>query len=90
MVVVPRRCAGQTLCNNIPGETPTEYWKCAVFIHFLDHMIAQLEDRFSEMASNPVEGFLLLPSCLAGLMGEKAKQLFSNFSADLPSPETFT
>ena len=62
---IPRRCERQTLRSNCPRGTADEYWKCAVFIPFLDHLIAELEGRFSAVASSAIQGLLLLPSHLS-------------------------
>ena len=44
---MPRIAPRQTLRANAPAATPEEYYRINYSVPFLDHMIAQLEQRFS-------------------------------------------
>ena len=48
-VATPRRCGRQTKQKNIPSATTDEYYKRAVFIPTIDHLIAELEFQFSSV-----------------------------------------
>lgn len=36
---IPRRCGRQTQRNNVPGDTPKDYFRRAIYLPFLDMMI---------------------------------------------------
>ena len=42
---VPQSASRQTQQNNVPASNPEEYFKRAVTIPFLDHIIQELNDR---------------------------------------------
>ena len=46
---MPRRCGRQSQRDNVPAQTPEEYYKRSLTIPFLDHMLSHLETRFSHM-----------------------------------------
>ena len=53
---MPRGAGRQRHRVNVPAETPSQYWKRAMFLPFLDHLIQELtrrlvsnEERFSEV-----------------------------------------
>lgn len=43
-------CSRQTQRNNIPAESSKQYFKCAVFIPFLDSILQQFCMRFGNLA----------------------------------------
>jgi hypothetical protein len=43
---LPRRCGRQVARCNVPAETPCEYFKRAITIPFLDHLLCELHHRF--------------------------------------------
>ena len=45
---VPRVCGKQTKRSNFPHGTPDDYYRRAIFIPFLDHVLAELNTRFSD------------------------------------------
>ena len=47
---IPRRCGRQTQRSNVEATTAEEYWRRTVFVPYLDHLLAELSDRFSTMA----------------------------------------
>ena len=47
---IPRRCQRQTHQANVEGETPEVYYRRSLTIPFLDHLLKELEDRFSSNA----------------------------------------
>ena len=44
---IPRRCGRQRGRDNVPAEEPAEYYKRSITIPFLDHLLSQLQSRFS-------------------------------------------
>ena len=46
---IPRRCSRQTLRSNVEADTAQAYWRCSVFIPFLDHLLSELSSRFTQL-----------------------------------------
>ena len=44
---IPRHCGHQRGWDNVPSEEPAEYYKRSDTIPFLDHLLSQLQSRFS-------------------------------------------
>ncbi|CAG2239243.1 unnamed protein product [Mytilus edulis] len=79
---MPRAAGRQRHRVNVPAETPSQYWKRAMFLPFLDHLIQELtrrlvsnEDRFSAQ--------YLIPTKLDGINQEVINTLFETFRDDL-------
>ena len=49
---IPRRCGQQNNRDNVEAETPEVYYRCILTIPFLDHLISQLQQRFTEHATS--------------------------------------
>ena len=88
-IFIPRRCGRQTLRNNIPGSTPEEYWRRAIFLPFLDELISQFNSRFSHLASQAVQGLRLLPVNITEFTEEEENKVKQYYIHDLPSPSSF-
>lgn len=88
-VPTPRRCGKQTLRNNVTSENPQEYWRRTAFVPFLDHLMTEFGERFTEMSSAAVQGLFLLPANLDNLSAEQEEAIKSRFLPDLPEPHTF-
>ena len=86
---MPRTCSRQTLRSNIDVENPKVYWRCTTFIPFLDHLIAELSTRFSQLNQQAIQGLQLLPCNLTTLTDDKVAELYERFHQDLPAPEAF-
>ena len=86
---IPRRCGRQTQRSNVEATTAEEYWRRTVFVPYLDHLLAELSDRFSTMASKAVQGMLLLPPNVQKLTKVKIEELLVAYGNDLPSRSTF-
>ena len=73
---VPRQAMRQRNRNNVPAETPRQYWKRALFYPLLDHVCLQSAPRYSAQ-------FLLVSSELQDMPANMATMLLENF--DLPA-----
>ena len=86
---LPRRCGRQIHRNNTPAETPSVYYCRCVSIPLLDHLISEIESRFSTHQQTALLGFSLVPSVMASLTLEdttaKISQLTDMYLEDLPS-----
>lgn len=58
----PRTVSKQTLRSNIPADTIEDYFRRTIFIPFIDHVITQLHERFTEHQNLLKRFFTLLPS----------------------------
>ncbi|VDI79241.1 Hypothetical predicted protein [Mytilus galloprovincialis] len=66
---MPRAAGRQRHRVNVPAETPSQYWKRAMFLPFLDHLIQELTGR---LVPNE-DGFsaqYLIPTKLNGINQE--------------------
>ncbi|KAG7158764.1 52 kDa repressor of the inhibitor of the protein kinase-like 4, partial [Homarus americanus] len=50
---MPRRCKRQQHRDNMSADGPAEYYKRTVAIPLLDHLLAQLEKRFTHLYQKP-------------------------------------
>ena len=86
---IPRTCGRQTARSNVDASSPEECWRRSVFVPFLDHIIQELSDRFSQLNEDAVKRLNLLPSNLSNLSAEDIHIICKRFRTDLPSSEFF-
>lgn len=86
-VTKPRTCKRQTKRDNMPAETIEDYFRMSITIPFLDHLISQMEIRFSNLHERALLGLKLVPSLLTPAT---ATCDFSFFYDDMPSCNTLT
>ena len=88
---IPRRCGRQRHWDNVPAEDPKEYYKRSITIPFLDHLLTQLEERFSGDHQRVALGLSLVPSVMKNTQQTQwsadVKELVGLYHDDLPSPE---
>lgn len=84
---LPRLCGRQTHRSNVPSQTPKEYYRR---IPLLDHILSEMDRRFSTHQQTAVAGLSLVPSILVTKtlvettsMVTKLGDMYSN---DLPNP----
>lgn len=84
----PRTVGRQKHRANQPADSPSEYFRCIVSIPFLDHLISQIELRFSERNTSIFNAFYVLPTNVVS--NRDWKQMFASFlelyQDDLPEP----
>ena len=61
---LPRLCGRQQNQDNIPAQTPSQYYRRTVTIPVLDHLISEMNRRFSEHQKTAFLGLNLIPSIL--------------------------
>ena len=49
----PRTAGRQPHCNNVPADTPSAYWKRAMYLPFLDHLVTEITEKLVA----PLPGF---------------------------------
>ena len=57
----PGICSQQTLRENPPAKTSKEYYSRALTAPFLDHMITQIDLRFTDQNLEIMKGFVIVP-----------------------------
>ena len=45
-LLIPRRCKSQIFRDNFPTDDPEHFFREAIFVPYLDHLIVEMEDRF--------------------------------------------
>ena len=71
----PRQCQRQTKQTNVPSVTTDEYFKWAVFIPVIDHLMAELEFWFSCIQVNVTQGMYLIPENLSKMSNIERDQI---------------
>jgi hypothetical protein len=88
----PRTVGRQYYRNNVPAETPSEYFKRAVTIPILDHLKSELENRFDLNSLSCYKGASIIPTKIAQLKNKNInwkcefKEFANLYLNDLPSP----
>ena len=89
---LPRVCGRQHHRANVPAQTPCEYYRCIITIPVLDHLISELDTRFSKHQQTALQGLYLVPSVLTTLeveeISSKVCQLEDMYGDDLPHPSS--
>ena len=71
-------------------DRPAEYYKRTVAIPLLDHLLAQLEMRFTHLHQKAFQGLSIIPPILATVTpaegSRRIQELVDLYQADLPSP----
>ena len=60
----PRFCERQRHRGNNPASNTSDYFKVNVSVPFLDHLLQELSERFSERNSVVIRGLSIIPKCL--------------------------
>ena len=61
---VPRTCGRQHHRPNIPASNPSEYYQETISIPILDHLLTELNNRFTDHQKKALQGLNLVPSVL--------------------------
>lgn len=88
---VPRRCGRQIHRSNLPGVTPSEYYRRTISIPMVDHLLSELRSRFGDHQRRAMLGLSIVPSLFVSLesadCASRVKRLADLYKNDLPSPE---
>ncbi|XP_046583681.1 52 kDa repressor of the inhibitor of the protein kinase-like [Haliotis rubra] len=80
---IPRLAGRQRHRVNVPAETPQVYYKRALYLPFVDHLLSEIEDRLVA----PEGRFLaqgLIPSKLLALTADVEHEILAHYAAELP------
>ncbi len=86
-ISTPRIAARQIHRGNVPAEDPEAYYRRNVMIPFIDHITAQLEDRFGTIHQTKVKLLGLIPSIAANYPLASVQEVGEMYKTDLPSPQ---
>ena len=84
----------KTQRDNVPAETPEEYYRRYLTIPFLDHILSHMETCFSDLQQKAVMALQIIPSVIlqnthqANVEENYSDELVDFFKDDLPSPST--
>ncbi|XP_043548405.1 52 kDa repressor of the inhibitor of the protein kinase-like isoform X4 [Chiloscyllium plagiosum] len=88
---LPWRCRRQPQSEEVSEETPENYYKEAITAPFLDHIILEIEDMFSEQQLKALKCLSLVPSVMAQLKYNTAEENMADlYKDDLPNPDTLS
>ena len=85
----PRSCARQRNRPNIATDSIEDWYKVNVAIPFIDHIIAELDSQFSQLANTASQLLCLVPSIMCNKTNIDTTELVKLYNNDLPSPELF-
>ena len=88
-LIAPRICQRMTKRSNIPAGSSKDYFKVAVLIPTIDHLLSELEFRFSQIQVYTACGMYLIPKNLQDMSCVHHDNIFQFFEWALPSPQTF-
>ena len=87
---IPRRCGRQRHRDNTPAEDPATCYRRTITIPLVDHLLSEMEQRFTPHQKIALLGFSLIPSPLVTLPQPEVKEnlakLVAQYKGDLPSP----
>lgn len=63
-ITLPRLCSRQRNRENIPAQSPSEYYRRTITIPVFDHLISEIKARFSSHQKTALLGLHLIPSIL--------------------------
>ena len=86
VVTIPRINAREVHRDNIPADTPEEYYRRTLMIPFLDHITTELENRFGPIHQTKVKLLGLVPSLANSYPLASVNEVGDLYKADLPSP----
>ncbi|XP_051881620.1 52 kDa repressor of the inhibitor of the protein kinase-like isoform X2 [Pristis pectinata] len=88
---LPWRCRRQPQNEEVSEETPENYYKESITAPFLDHIILEIEDMFSEQQLKALKCLSLVPSVMAQLKYNTGEENMADlYKDDLPNPDTLS
>ena len=89
---IPRRCGRQHQRDNTPADDLLTYYRRCISVPMVDHLLVELETRFSPHHRAALLGLCLVPSALVTLpdtdVNSNLAKLVDQYEGDLPSPES--
>ncbi len=82
----PRNAGRQVHRENVPADTPSQYWKRAMYLPFMDHLLQELDTRLLVAQDRYVAQYII-PSQLTKLTPQRITQLYESFKDDMPGDQ---
>jgi len=60
-LMIPRRCKSEIFRDNYPSDDPEHFFREAIFVPYLDHLIVKMEDRFFDQKQKYRSLWVLIP-----------------------------
>ena len=79
----PRNARKQRHREHFPADTPCQYWKRAMYLPFVDHLLQEMNTRLLVAKHRYVVQYII-PKQLVHLTPERIAQLFEVFQDDMP------
>ena len=83
----PRSCARQRHRPGIDSKTIEEWYRINPAIPFLDHIMTELDERFSVLAQTSSRLLQLVTSILCSIENVEFSSVTQLYAQDVPSPE---
>ena len=74
---LPRRCGRQKHRDNTPADEPVTYYRRCISIPLVDHLLIELERRFTSHHRIALPGLCLVPNALVTLTDHDDKANFA-------------
>ena len=58
---IPWRCSHQMNRSNVPADSPSQYYCCSISKPLLDHLLSEMQSRFSSHNQTALLGLSILP-----------------------------
>ena len=84
-LTLPRICRRMTNRSNILGKNAQEYYKVITFYTIIDHLVVELDLRFSQIQVSAVCGMYLISKNIVEMTDEHRDNTFKFFEWALPS-----
>lgn len=88
LVSIPRRCSRQTTRENHPGLTAEEYYRRSLAVPFLDHLISEIDTRFTSHSLTAMRCLGIIPSCFSSSQRATDDEIIAFFDDDVDAAST--
>ena len=78
---LPRRCSRQIHRSNVPASSPSEYYCHSLSIPLVDHLLSEMQSRFSSHQQTALIGLSIVLSVMVTLSPEECESKVSELSA---------
>ena len=85
-VNTPRRCSIQRARENHPGTTAEEYYRRSLAIPFLDHLMCEINGRFTSHSITAMRCLGIIPACFSSENRASDAEMLEFFQDDLSFP----
>ena len=82
----PRQVARSVFRSSVDSDSASDYYKKSVTIPLLDHLITELDSRFTTSSTCELNGHYLIPSNHEGAWKARVCELIDAIEDDLPHP----